>query len=168
MLAWTRESVDYKWQRYSSLSFIIDTFPHPCQHLLFHLQIVRLNEPYYYFGKFVNELTQNQCDEILYSLSNLFAGPTDLKYDWRAHPIVFGQWFLKLASFNRRHMGWPRNVQLWIRSSTETMSGKHRETQCCVLVAQNERKRRPEVIAKAAVMMNHLSKDNIEGHFTRK
>ena len=36
------------------------------------------------------------------------------------------------------------------------------------LVAQNERKRKPEVIAKAAVMMNHLSKDNIQGHFTRK
>ena len=30
------------------------------------------------------------------------------------------------------------------------------------LVAQNERKRKPEVIAKAAVMMNHLSKDNIQ------
>ena len=32
------------------------------------------------------------------------------------------------------------------------------------LVAQNERKRKPEVTAKAAVMMNHLSKDNIQGH----
>ena len=37
-----------------------------------------------------------------------------------------------------------------------------------LLVAQNERKRKPEVIAKTAVMMNHLSKDNIQGHFTRK
>ena len=34
-----------------------------------------------------------------------------------------------------------------------------------LFVAQNERKRKPEVIAK---MMNHLSKDNIQGHFTRK
>ena len=37
-----------------------------------------------------------------------------------------------------------------------------------LLVAQNERKRMPEVIVKAAVMMNDLSKDNIQGHFTRK
>ena len=29
-------------------------------------------------------------------------------------------------------------------------------------------KRKSEVIAKAAMMMNHLSKDNIQGHFTRK
>ena len=36
-----------------------------------------------------------------------------------------------------------------------------------LLVAQNERKRKPEVIAKAAVM-NHLSNDNIQGHFTGK
>ena len=36
------------------------------------------------------------------------------------------------------------------------------------LVAQNERKRKPEVIAKTAVTMNHLSKVNIQGHFTRK
>ena len=36
------------------------------------------------------------------------------------------------------------------------------------LVAQNRRQRKPEVIAKAAVMMNHLSKDSIQGHFTRK
>ena len=37
-----------------------------------------------------------------------------------------------------------------------------------LLVAQNGRKRTPEVIAKAAVMMNHLPKDSIQGHFTRK
>ena len=37
-----------------------------------------------------------------------------------------------------------------------------------LLVTQNGRKRKPEVIAKAAVMMNHFSKDNIQGNFTRK
>ena len=37
-----------------------------------------------------------------------------------------------------------------------------------LLVAQNGRKRKPEVIAKAAVMMNDLSKYNIQEHFTRK
>ena len=37
-----------------------------------------------------------------------------------------------------------------------------------LLVAQNETKRKPEVIAKAAVMMNHLSKDSIQRHFTGK
>ena len=36
-----------------------------------------------------------------------------------------------------------------------------------LLVAQNERKSEPEVIAKTAVTMSHLSKDSIQGHFTR-
>ena len=48
------------------------------------------------------------------------------------------------------------------------MSGKHRGAKCCAFGCPNERKRKPEVIANAAVMMNHLSKDNIQGHFTRK
>ena len=37
-----------------------------------------------------------------------------------------------------------------------------------LLVAQNERKRKPEVISEGSSVDNHQSEDSIPGHFTRK
>ena len=48
------------------------------------------------------------------------------------------------------------------------MSGIDRGTQCCVLGCSKQKKKEARSNSEGSIDDNHLSKDNIQGHFTRK